>query len=313
MSPPGGVAVFAPAPKVTVTVEQAAEGGPEVHFHAGGQGFWVARMIAGLGLPVTLCGAFGGEAGLVARVLIEHEGVTVRVVVAPTRVTGAYVHDRRSGERRPVAEMESMELDRHHLDDLYGATLVAGLDAGVCVLTGQDAAPHVPADVFRRLAADLRENGARVVADLSDDNLSEAVKGGVDVLKVSDDELVRSGWAEGDDPEQLVAAIHRLRKAGASAVIVSRADEPALAAVGDQVLWIKGPTVEAVDPRGSGDSMTAALAVGLATGMSVEDSLRLATAAGGLNATRRGLATGERREIQRLATHAEVRPYEPAG
>jgi len=304
-----GVAVFAPAPKVTVTVEQALEGGAEVHFHAGGQGFWVARMVAGLGLPVTLCAAFGGEAGLVARVLIEHEGVTVRSVVAPTRVTGAYVHDRRSGEREPVAEMEGMELDRHHLDDLYGATLVAGLDAGVCVLTGQDAAPHVPADMFRRLAADLRDNGARVVADLSDENLAEAVKGGVDVLKVAHNELVRSGWAEGEDPAQLVDGIRRLRDAGAAAVIVSRADEPALAAVGEQVLWIEGPRVEAVDARGSGDSMTAALAVGLATGMSVEDALRLATAAGGLNATRRGLATGDRREIQRLAAHATVRPY----
>jgi 1-phosphofructokinase len=77
------------------------------------------------------------------------------------------------------------------------------------------------------------------------------------------------------------------------------------------VLCITGPRVEAVDHRGSGDAMTAALAVGLATGMSVEDSLRLATAAGGLNATRRGLATGDRREIERLAAHAELAPYEP--
>jgi hypothetical protein len=46
---PVQLAVFAPSPIVTVTVEEATAGGPEIHFHAGGQGFWVARMAARLG------------------------------------------------------------------------------------------------------------------------------------------------------------------------------------------------------------------------------------------------------------------------
>ena len=46
----------------------------------------------------------------------------------------------------------------------------------------------------------------------------------------------------------------------------------------------------------------------LARGMSVADALRLGAAAGPLNATRRGLGTGTRQEIERLATHVTVRP-----
>src|SRR5581483_11719386 len=37
------IAVVSPSLWLTVTIEAGA-GGPEVHLHAGGQGFWVARM-----------------------------------------------------------------------------------------------------------------------------------------------------------------------------------------------------------------------------------------------------------------------------
>ena len=43
------VCVFAPAPILTVTVEAAEDEREELHVHAGGQGFWVARMLGVLG------------------------------------------------------------------------------------------------------------------------------------------------------------------------------------------------------------------------------------------------------------------------
>ena len=40
----GRLAVFGPSPLLTVTIEPGADR-PEVHLHAGGQGFWVARLV----------------------------------------------------------------------------------------------------------------------------------------------------------------------------------------------------------------------------------------------------------------------------
>ena len=54
--------------------------------------------------------------------------------------------------------------------------------------------------------------------------------------------------------------------------------------------------------------MFAATGVGLARGMGMVDALRLGAAAGALNATRRGLGTGTREEIERLASHVQIRP-----
>jgi len=52
--------------------------------------------------------------------------------------------------------------------------------------------------------------------------------------------------------------------------------------------------------------MTAGLAVALARGLGIDDALRLATAAGALNVTRHGLATGHADAIEQLATRVEV-------
>jgi 1-phosphofructokinase len=65
------VCVFAPAPLLTVTIETGSGSGTdEIHLHAGGQGFWIARLVAELGVDVVLCGSFGGETGRVARALV---------------------------------------------------------------------------------------------------------------------------------------------------------------------------------------------------------------------------------------------------
>jgi 1-phosphofructokinase len=180
------------------------------------------------------------------------------------------------------------------------------MDAGIVVLTGQWPKPIVPADTFRRLSLDLRANGCRVIADLSGDVLEEALRGGVDLLKISDEELLASPFVQ-DEPDRFLAALSRLNEAGASNVVISRAEQPALARIGGRTLEVIVPAIEPLDFRGAGDSMTAGLATGLARGLSFEEALRLAAAAGSLNVTRHGLGTGRQKDIERLAHHIQIR------
>ena len=63
--------------------------------------------------------SFGGESGSVVRTLIEREGIAVHGIEADAGNV-AYVHDRRSGEREVVAEMDPEPLSRHDVDELYG-------------------------------------------------------------------------------------------------------------------------------------------------------------------------------------------------
>jgi 1-phosphofructokinase len=311
--PEARACVFAPSPLLTVTIEGAPDdGGPEVHLHAGGQGYWIARLVSALGIRVALCASFGGETGAVARGLLSDEGFDLRAVDA-SGANGAYVHDRRSGDRNVVADMPPSQLSRHEVDELYGTTLVEGLEADVTVLGGPARGDVLPADTYRRLASDLRANGAAVVADLAGERLDAVLEGGVTVLKVSHEELLRDGRVTDDAVPVLVAAMCRLRDAGAESVVVTRGDAPTLALVDGQLLEVEGPRVEPFDHRGAGDSLTAGLTAGVARGMTMHEALRLGVAAGGLNVTRRGLGSGNKDEIERLASHVEVRPLAVAG
>lgn len=303
--PGASVLVFAPAPLLTVTIEHGRRG-EELHLHAGGQGFWVARMVRRLGVPVTMCSPFGGETGRVLRLLVEAEGVAVKGVEVQA-ASGSYVHDRRDGSRRIISHIPGEPLGRHDMDNLYDAALVAGLQAGVAVLTGQFGSHVVPVEMFRRLAVDLRSNGCLVVADLSAAELRAALRGGIDVLKVSHEELLRDGFVPSEEVDDIVDAMYWLRDAGAGVVVVTRAGEPALALADGRLLEIDVPRLEAVDYRGAGDSLTAGLATGLARRLPVEDALREAAAAGSLNVTRHGLGTGSRSDVQGLARLVDVR------
>lgn len=305
---PRQVSVFAPSPLYTVTVEQVTDHAPEIHFHAGGQGFWIARMIDRLGVSAVLCGPLGGETGAVLRTLIEREGVILEAV-ATQGWNGGYIHDRRGGsDRRNLADVPAPDLTRHEVDDLYGAMLVAGLAAGVAVLTGPSHAGVIPAHVYERLPQDLGRNGVAVVADLSGDVL-KAVRGGVTYLKVSHSELIEAGCCRGDSREDLVEGARAIREhTKARHVVVSRAHEPTLALLEDRLVEVIGPSFEPLDHRGAGNSMTAGLAVACARGLDATAALKLATAAGALNVTRHGLGSGRRESIEAILERVEVRP-----
>lgn len=305
------VVVFTPTPLLTITIEDNVAGEPEIHLHAGSQGFWVARMVARLGLPVTLCGPFGDDTGRVLQTLIEAEGVTVQPV-SIGKANGAYIHDRRSGERVEIVRTPMAEMTRHEIDDLYGAALLAGLEAPVTVLTGPNPGDHFDGEFYRRLATDVRTNGGQIVADLSGDHLTAVLEGGVDLLKISHEELLEDGFASENSVDGILAGIGNIIENGAVNVLVSRAADPALALIEGYGAEIIVPRLEPNEFRGSGDSMTAGLATGLARGLEPEDILKLAAAAGALNVTRSGLGTGHRDEIERLRQHIEIRRLEQA-
>jgi len=125
------------------------------------------------------------------------------------------------------------------------------------------------------------------------------------VLKVSHEDLAEDGITDGAGDDTAHAAIKKLADA-ADCVVVSRAEKPALAAMGGRLVEVTSPCLQEVDHRGAGDSMTAGIAAGIARGSSVEEALRMGAAAGTLNVTRRGLATGDRDAIETLARRIEV-------
>jgi 1-phosphofructokinase len=300
------VVVFAPIGLLTITIEATAIGAGEVHLHPGGQGVWVARMARALSAESVLCTTLGGESGRVLASLIEDLGVEARIAVSHG-ASGVYVHDRRSGHRVSVVETPAAPLNRHETDELYGATLTAALGADAFLLTGVRDRDAIDLSIYGRLAYDVRANGGLVLADLVGPPLDAALQGGLDVLKISDEELL--GDRSVPRPEaELLAAADDLRRRGAEIVVVSRATAATLVAGPSGHQRVVGPHFDPIDERGSGDSMFAALGVAMGRGREPIDATRLAVAAGALNVTRHGLGTGNPRDIEALAELVSAEP-----
>ncbi len=312
ISPDPSVTVFAPASSVTVTIEAGNDGGDEIHFHAGGQGVWVARTILRLGEHPVLCSPMGGESGHVLEALVPREGIGLDVV-RTQRVSGAYIHDRRDPgrDRRSIAEHRPGRLQRHELDDLYEAVLADCLITGMVVITGRRTAHDTPDWFYRRLGRDLAQTATTVVGDFHGSELAAFLEGGpISLLKVSSEDLASDGHVVDDDGACL-EAIDWLRERGVHDVVVTRGIEPALASVDGTTYRASAVSVESADHRGSGDAMTGALAVALLRGLDPPSLLALGCGAGSASATRHGLATADARLISELAARCHVEALPP--
>jgi 1-phosphofructokinase len=133
------------------------------------------------------------------------------------------------------------------------------------------------------------------------------LRGGVGVLKVSHEDLRHDQRLHATDRHGLISAMRQMAS-GADHVVVTCGKDPVLVSTDGQLLEVLPPSVEPRDTSGAGDSFTAAMAAALARGRDLTAALRLGAAAGAINVTRRGLASGGRDEIERLADHVEVRP-----
>ena len=161
------------------------------------EGAWLAR------LGFLLFGLF------LSTGLIDAQPLTLRAAHA-AMPNGMFVHDRRSGERVEVASVDSAPLARHAADELYGTHRGqprCRRHADHRLLARRPRRSRaVP-----RLSGDLRANGKLVIADLTGRPLRAALRGGVALLRLSDEELAAEQYAASNAPSDLVAAARGCR------------------------------------------------------------------------------------------------------
>lgn len=307
------VAVFGPHPLLTVTVELEGEERQGIHFHAGGQGPWVARMIAHMGALPVLCGLIGGESGQLLRGLLDSLLSPGELrLVEMTASSGCYITDRRSGKRQIVAMTVSDPPTRHELDELFSLTCAEAIACGWLVVTNPMPGGSLPLEVYGDLVADAKANGCRTLVDLSSPRMDSALRGKPDVAKLNDWELAEMVRGPVSEPGQLLEAARGLRELGARSVIVTRGEQPALVLHEGRELMLVPPRLERGYREGCGDAMVGALAAAWALGDSFERALVMGAAAGAANFLRRGLGSASREVVERLVGSVRLEPWEDA-
>ncbi|MEU6971901.1 1-phosphofructokinase family hexose kinase [Kitasatospora aureofaciens] len=237
---------------------------------AGGKGINVARVLAALGHVATVTGLVGGATGRSVRAELAEAGLPDELiaVAGETRRTVAVADDRDTTVLlEPGPEISPPEWQRflgHYQHLLPGASVV--------VLSGS-LPPGLPVDAYRRLVERARAHGVPAVLDADGPALLHALPARPAVVKPNAHELTAATGSK--DPAE---GARRLRAAGAEAVIASLGPDGLLALTPEGRWRVRPPGVVPGNPTGAGDSVVAALALGLAGGLPWPERLRRAVA-----------------------------------
>lgn len=305
------VAVFAPHPLLTVTIELEGAERQNIHFHAGGQGTWSARMISHMGAMPVLCGFIGGESGALLEGLLGEAIAPGELRLVHTAAqSGCYVTDRREGERKLVAMTLSDPPSRHELDELFSLTCAEAIACRYLLVTNPMPGASLPIETYGDLVADAKANGCRTLVDLSSPRMDSALRGKPDVAKLNDWELAEMVRGPVSEQAELLGAAGHLRELGAVNVIVTRGEQPALVLGPDGPRWLIGPQLEGGFREGCGDAMMGTMAAAWALGESFDSALAYGAAGGAANFLRRGLGSASREVVERLLGSVRIKPFE---
>mgnify|MGYP002508041672 CR=1 FL=1 len=249
---------------------------------AGGKGLNVARVCTQLGEEVAATGFLGGALGQfireeIVKIHIQDEFVACS---GDTRNCIAILHN---GKQTEVLEGGPT------ITDEKDAFLKAfeELVQKVSLITISGSLPKgLSADFYNELIAIANQASVKVLLDTSGASLESAlkVKEKPYFIKPNEEELAALLNVEITNEAELVGALLNPLFNGVEWIAATLGKDGALVRHGDVFYRVHIPTVEVVNPVGSGDSVVAGFASGFSKSYMGEDLLTYALAMGVLNA-----------------------------
>jgi 1-phosphofructokinase family hexose kinase len=275
----------------------------------GGKGLNVLRAVHALGGDAIAVGILAGHAGRWIEAALAERGLVARTAWGPGETrTCVSILDRSTGALTeiyepspPVSAIQWAGL----LDLLDEALTGAGDDAPIVTISG-----GVPIgaqdDAFAQAVRLAHRRGARVLLDAYGPGLDLALPEGPELVKINVVEATASSGVEPDAGLPKLAAA--LCSRGARSAVVTDGVRGAFLHGSDSSHRIPPPSVAGAYPTGSGDAFLAGIAVGLAAGHELAESVIIGADAAAANALRPGGGELDPRLAADLTTRLGARP-----
>jgi len=271
----------------------------ELRKDPGGKGLNVSKTVKALsGHSAALC-ITGGRSG--DELLALADGLTDEIIcvrcLGETRtnlkITDPALHTVTDiNEPGPVVGADT-------LDELKNRLLDRVLPGDTVVLSGSLPA-GAAASLYYDWTLSLKSAGAGVILDADGDALRLGINAAPLLIKPNDTELCRLLGKELSGMNELCDAAAELRDRGIENVVISLGEKGALFAFGGDIYVADAPKVPVISTVGAGDALVAALAYAIDTGISNEETCRLAIAASAAKVMCSGSQPPEPDIIERL-------------
>lgn len=258
--------------------------GTGLKIYTGGKGGNQSIASARLGAQVSLIGCLGDDAnGAMYRGVLEREGIDVSGVATASETPSgtAFIEVIPSGENRIVVDQGA--------NDALNPEMVRACEAQIAGCDVYMSQLENPLDAVIEGLRIAKALSRTVVLDPAPAKpLPDEVLALCDILTPNETELQILTGMPAETLDEAVAAARTLIAKGARSVVNKRGGAGALLVTAEEAILYPGYAVEAVDTTAAGDSFNAGLSVGLARGLSLGESIRLANAVGAISTTQRG-------------------------
>ena len=266
----------------------------------GGKGINVSKVIGKLGAKSIATGILGGDTGRAILSALEEMKLETcfHFVEGETR-TNMKIIDPVNHTNTDINE-PGVTVSEEILNGLL-KELLEKIEAGDIVVISGSMPKGSPRDTYYVWTKACREKGAKVILDADGDLLKAGLKASPYMIKPNHHELSALVGRTLSAPEELAETARKvMAEYGIEKVVVSMGGDGALYVTGEETIYAEGLKVPVGSTVGAGDSVVAALAVAEESGMSLEETVRLSTAAGAANVMCSGTQAAEYDVIEGL-------------
>lgn len=179
-------------------------------------------------------------------------------------------------------------------------------DADVVAMSGS-VPKGLDGRAYQRLVAIVKAAGKKVILDTSGNLLKMGIEAKPTMVKPNIDEIRMLTGSRCDSHEELIDAAKKIYEAGVEVVVISLGADGSVLVCEEGVFQAIVPRIDAVNTVGCGDSMIAGFALGFERGLSVEESMKLASAISAAAALREETGFFVKEDMEKIYEQIEVR------
>jgi 1-phosphofructokinase len=278
----------------------------------GGKGVNVARAVAAAGAEVVCVFPAGSGDPFVGR--LHALGLRLATVPVSAPVRTNYTLTEPDGTTTKLNEPGNL-LDEAAREALARVLHERAVGAAWVALSGS-LPPGTPDGWYADLVRSLRDTGAQVAVDTSEERLAALLAAGAeaapDLLKPNLEELAQvTGVDEAafvDDPAAVLAAVGRLHDHGVGQVLLTLGADGALLSTAEGVWTAQPPPITVRSTVGAGDSSLAGYILASLAGAPADERLRTAVAYGSASASLPGSAVPTPAQVDGSAVRVTAGP-----
>lgn len=275
-----------------------------VRLDAGGKGINVSKVIKNLGGKSRAMGILSGKSGEFIKGYLDGLKILNDFIFTQGETrTNIKVVDLINHTNTDINEAgpEASEKDLNELSD----KIFNNMNKDDIIILSGSVPSNVDKNIYGNWITKAKEKGAKTILDADGELLKNAILAGPYLIKPNIDELEAMFNKRIKGIPETVEIAKGLLEYGIIIVAVSLGSKGAIFVSKDCSIYARGLKVDVKSTVGAGDSMVAALAHSLQTGLSFEETVKLAVATGAANVMTSGTEASDIKTIIELEKQVE--------